>query len=136
MRYSIIIVAAIIAVGVGAILIYTQRPFDTHEDYILNPKGEVSVMIPKGASNADCEKCYLPPVIKVVLGVNNTVIWKNLDYVPSSVVSDKRFFDSGPILPNQTWSFVFQKVGSFSYHSEPHPWMKGEVIVLKKEYVQ
>ncbi|MGI0008400.1 MAG: cupredoxin domain-containing protein [Nitrosopumilaceae archaeon] len=136
MRYSKIIIAAIIAIGVGTILLYTQRPFDTNYDYISNPKGNVSVMILKGASDDKCEKCYLPPVIKVVLGINNTVIWKNLDYVPSSVISDKGFFNSGPILPNQTWSFVFQKVGSFPYHSEPHPWVKGEVIVTKMEYAQ
>ena len=136
MNYSKVIIAAIIAVGVGAILTYTQRPFETNSDYITNPKSETNVIIPKGASNANCEKCYLPSVIKVVLGENNTVIWKNLDSSSSSVVSDKGFFDSGPILPNQTWSFVFQKVGSFQYHSEPHPWMKGEVIVMKKEYAQ
>src|SRR5574342_556719 len=105
MRYSKVIVAAIIAVGVGAILLYTQRPFDTNYDYVLNPKNEVNVMIPKGAFDINCGKCYLPPVIKVVLGVNNTVVWKNLDDFPSSVESDKGFFDSGTILPNQTWSF-------------------------------
>ena len=136
MSYSKIIIVAIIAIGVGAILVYTQKPFDAKYDYINNPQGEVSVIIPKGASNANCEKCYIPNVVKVVLGANNTVRWTNLDDFPSSVVSDKRFFDSGPILPNQTWSFVFQKVGTFSYHSEPHPWMKGEIIVMKKEYVQ
>lgn len=136
MHCSKIIVAAIIAIAVGGILIYTQRPFDTEYDYISRSKSDVSVMILKGASKADCEKCYLPSVIKVVLGINNTVTWKNLDDVPSSVISDKGFFNSGPILSNQTWSFVFQKVGSFSYHSEPHPWMKGTVIVKKMEYAQ
>lgn len=136
MGYSKLIILAIIAVGVGAILIYTQRPFETTTDYITNPKSEASVIIPKGASNSNCEQCFLPPVIKVVLGENNTVVWKNFDNSPSSVVSDKGFFDSGSILPNKTWSFTFQKVGSFQYHGEPHPWMKGEVIVMKKEYAQ
>ena len=136
MHYSKLIVVAVIALGVVAILFYTQKPFEVKYDYIINPKDEVSVIIPKGASNPNCEKCYIPTVIKIVLGVNNTVKWTNLDDAPSSVLSDKRFFDSGPILPNQTWSFVFQKVGSFTYHSEPHPWMKGEVIVMKKEYAQ
>jgi len=136
LNYSKLIIIAIIVIGVGGILIYTQRPFETNTDYITSPKSEASVIIPKGASNSSCEKCYLPPVIKVVLGENNTVVWKNLDHVSSSVVSDKGFFDSGPIMSNQTWSFTFQKVGSFQYHSEPHPWMKGEVIVMKKEYAQ
>ena len=83
--------------GVGTILIYTQKPFDAKYDYINNPKEEVSVKIPKGASNPDCGKCYVPSVIKVVLGVNNTVRWTNLDDVPSSVINDKGFSDSGPI---------------------------------------
>ena len=136
MRYSKLIVAAVISIGVGAILVYTQKPLDVKYDYVINPTGEVNVIIPKGASNPNCGKCYVPSVIKVVLGVNNTVRWTNLDNTPSSVVSDKRFFDSGPILTNQTWSFVFQKAGSFTYRSESHSWMKGEIIVMKKEYAQ
>ena len=136
MRYSRLVVAAIIAIGVGAILVYTQKPFDVKYDYINNPKEDASVIIPKGASNPDCGKCYVPSVIKVVLGVNNTIRWTNLDDASSSVISDKGFFNSGSILPNQTWSFVFQKVGSYQYHSDLHPWMKGEVIVMKKEYAQ
>ena len=136
MHYSKIIIAGIIAICVGSILVYTQKPFDVKYDYINNPQGEVSVIIPKGASNPNCEKCYIPIVAKVVLGINNTIRWTNLDDTTNSVVSDKMFFNSGPILPNQTWSFVFQKVGTFSYHSEPHPWMKGEIIVIKKVYAQ
>jgi plastocyanin len=136
MIYSKIIIAAIISIGVGAILVYTQKPFDVKYDYINNPQKEADIVIPQGASNPNCGKCYVPNVAKVVLGVNNTVRWTNLDDATNSVVSDKMFFNSGPILPNQTWSFVFQKVGEFSYHSEPHPWMKGEIIVMKKEYAQ
>ena len=133
-KFKIIAITAVV-LAVGSVLVYTQRPFDSHFENVV-PKNTVDVIIPKGASDSDCGKCYIPNTVRVVLGDNNTVRWTNLDYVPSSVISDKRLFDSGPILPNKTWSLVFPKVGSFQYHSEPHPWMKGEIIVTKKEYAQ
>ncbi|HEV8405576.1 MAG TPA: plastocyanin/azurin family copper-binding protein [Nitrososphaera sp.] len=29
------------------------------------------------------------------------------------------------------WSFTFTKAGEFTYHCEPHPWMKGKVVVVE-----
>jgi hypothetical protein len=69
-------------------------------------------------------------VIKVVLNRNGTVVWLNEDSVATSVTSDHYFFDSGLIRPNQTWSYIFKETGVYSYHSEPHPWMSGAVLVL------
>ena len=134
MRYNPIVIGAIGAIVAGIVMVYSLGSHIQTNPPVSTPTQVVDVIIPKGASNPDCGKCYAPHVIKIVLGVNNTVRWTNLDNVPSSVVSEKGFFDSGSIKPNQTWSFVFQKVGIYQYHSEPHPWMKGEVIVEKKEY--
>jgi plastocyanin len=67
----------------------------------------------------------------VVLGTNSTVQWYNQDDVPSSVTSDLKKFDSTSIMPNHSWTFVFDKPGIYWYHSEPHPWMHAEIIVKK-----
>lgn len=91
------------------------------------------VKILYGSVNPEQQENYSPQVIKVVLGVNSTVVWLNEDLVPSSVTSDQGHFDSGPIQPNQTWSYTFTKEGIYDYHSEPHPWMKGVVIVTTAE---
>lgn len=97
----------------------------------INSTRIIPVVIPVGASDPESRtKNYIPSVIKVSLGINSTVQWTNVDNVPSSVTSDEGLFDSGPIYPNMTWTYVFDKVGTYNYHSEPHPWMRGQVIVV------
>jgi plastocyanin len=36
---------------------------------------------------------------------------------------------SSPLAQNQTYSFAYDKTGTFSYHCSIHPSMKGTVIV-------
>lgn len=88
------------------------------------------VRIPLGAADPSQELNYTPSVIKVVLGVNDTVFWLNEDQSPKKVRSDYGYFESEFLLPNQTWSHTFTSVGIYGYHSEPHPWLKGLVIVF------
>lgn len=105
-----------------------------------------SVEIPEGAALADTGKNFEPATIRVVIGNNNTVRWYNNDYAQSSVIadndSDPGFFNAthlggsnGPtaassLYPGEIFEYTFNKVGTFGYHSEPHPWMQGTVIVL------
>jgi FtsP/CotA-like multicopper oxidase with cupredoxin domain len=44
----------------------------------------------------------------------------------------KPFGSDGVIKPGQSYRFTFTEPGTFAYHTEPHPWMKGTVIVLPK----
>ena len=105
------------------------------------------VTIPEGASLEDSGKNFEPATIKVVLGRNNTVRWVNEDAVPSSIVadndSDTGFFnvthgasgtaaDESYLLPGESFEYTFTKAGVYSYHSEPHPWMHGTVVVFEE----
>ena len=38
-------------------------------------------------------------------------------------------FDSGDIVPGETFSYVFDQSGTFNYFCIPHPFMEGTVIV-------
>lgn len=58
-----------------------------------------------------------------------TVIWKNMDAVAHTVTSDNRFFDSGALLKNQTYSYTFNTPGTYTYHCSLHPDMVGEIVV-------
>lgn len=99
------------------------------------------VTIPAGASMPNGN--FEPEIIKVIIGVNNTVRWVNEDSVPSSVTADNKDDPAfskatnngsnqpNTLSPNETFQFTFTKEGEFSYHSEPHPWMRGTVVVLK-----
>lgn len=70
---------------------------------------------------------FNPPVIKVSKGT--TVTWTNRDNVPHTVAASAGSFRSGLLQPGQSWSFTFDRPGTFSYFCEPHPWMQGQIIV-------
>jgi plastocyanin len=104
---------------------------------IANPPESAAVEIVKGSYNIQQAETYVPKEITVVLGKNNKVVWKNVDEVAHTVTADagqsgkfvqeasrSRFLQAG-----EDWEFVFTKEGTYKYHCEPHPWMKGTVIV-------
>jgi plastocyanin len=102
---------------------------------LANPPQTTNVDIEYGAADQSAHKGYLPKEVRVNLGIDNKVAWTNRDNVPESVVSDSGYideltgkkFDSGQILPGGTFEFTFTKPGEYSYHAEPHPWMRGKV---------
>jgi plastocyanin len=86
---------------------------------------------------------YDPLTVTVVIGVNNTVIWTNVDtafHTATSGGTDPASFDSkcldgaGAPCPSSsgvsTYQFTFTIPGTYVYHCIYHPWMQGKVIVL------
>lgn len=78
--------------------------------------------------------CYSPDQITVSVG--HTIVWKNDDSVSHTVTSGLpsenntgNIFDSGLILPGSSYSFTFNRAGTFHYYDNVHPWITGEVIV-------
>ena len=60
----------------------------------------------------------------------DTVVWTNNDKVPHTVSSDSGSELSSPTLsPGDTYSHTFDTAGSYSYHCNIHPNMKGGIIV-------
>jgi len=109
---------------------------------ILNPPDTAKVSIIEGSSQPSQQKNFEPKEIRGTLGVNNKIIWTNLDATAHSVTSDTQFTDqiNGPfnsidsiglVLPKKTYEFTFTKDGEYAYHCEPHPWMTGKVIIVK-----
>jgi plastocyanin len=109
---------------------------------ILNPPDTAKVSIIEGSSQPSQQKNFEPKEIRGTLGVNNKIIWTNLDTTAHSVTSDTQFTDqiNGPfnsidsiglVLPKKTYEFTFTKDGEYAYHCEPHPWMTGKVIIVK-----
>lgn len=99
---------------------------------------ESTVIIPEGSSVPENGSNFTPETIMVMIGINNTVVWVNQDTVPGSVrandQSDPDFFTAASkpifILPGDEFRYTFTQPGEFDYHSEPHPWKHGTVIVL------
>ena len=109
---------------------------------VLNPTESVKVSIIEGSSQPSQQKNYEPKEIRGTLGLNNKIVWTNVDTTAHTVTTDNQYSDqiSGPfnsieslglILPQKTYEFTFTKDGDYPYHCEPHPWMTGKVIIVK-----
>lgn len=90
--------------------------------------GRVIVSNPKG-SGTNPNLTFDPQVVKVKIGVNNTVVWVNDDDVTHAVVARDGSFNFPSVNPGQSVSFTFTKPGRYDYYCNLHPWMTGTVIV-------
>ena len=107
-----------------------------------------TIIIPTGASNphfdTEAQFWYSPSVLTIHVG--DTVTWINSDKEIHTVTSGTGinrgdiaqaksqgipdgYFDSGPFKPGNSWSFIFEKPGTFYYFCTIHPWMVGVVVV-------
>ncbi len=119
----VLVVSVVICVIVTAVLLYMpQPPFSQ-----VNPNSVVVIIQPGASVNASLG--FEPTMITVVIGVNNTVIWKNEDSDWHDVHSETGMFYSGIIQPGASWTYTFTSPGAFPYVCDPHPWMTGTIIV-------
>ena len=92
------------------------------------------VLIPKGAGSITSIN-YNPASIRVVLGMNNTVVWTNDDPVLHTVTSTSvpigaSAFDSSTFSQGQTYQITLTAPGTYKYYCTLHPWMIAEIIVV------
>ena len=139
-------VIAGLAVDVALVIMFSTG----FQPKITKPSGLVTkisiVTIPVNNTSEDGCHCFDPKIIRVVIGVNNTVRSVNEDSLPYTVASDTDYKDpashiafttearsdheGGPfIMPRAYYEFTFREPGTFAYHSVPHPDLKGQVIV-------
>jgi plastocyanin len=65
----------------------------------------------------------------VTIKAGESVIWTNLDSVNHTVVADNGEFKSGDLAQKDTFTFKFDKAGTYPFHCSIHPSMKGTVVV-------
>lgn len=70
---------------------------------------------------------YEPARVEVRPGT--TVVWTNDAPLAHTVTADSGGFNSGTIEVSKQWTHTFDRPGSYPYHCEPHPFMKGVVVV-------
>ena len=70
---------------------------------------------------------FQPNRIEITAGT--TVSWTNNDPLEHSVTAVDRSFDSGLIPAGATWRHTFTRPGTYRFFCQPHPFMKGVVIV-------
>jgi plastocyanin len=124
------IAAALIGLTISFVILPTLMAVPT------SPQIAV-VSIPAGAYTTNFPNGFQPATITVVLGVNNTVGWQNLESRTCINTCDHNahsdsglaFFYSGNIPPGFTNKITFTTVGTYPYHCDYHSWMRGTVIV-------
>ena len=71
---------------------------------------------------------FQPSVITVKVGTK--VIWTNHDAVSHSVTMDQGGAPVSKLFGrDETYSYAFDKSGTYNYYCMPHPYMKGTVVV-------
>lgn len=90
---------------------------------------QVFVTIPNGAQGGNLPAYYVPQTITVVIGVNNTVQWKNADTTDHSVTANSNLFNSNAMGPGATFTYQFTVPGTYTYYCIFHSFMHGTVIV-------
>ncbi|KAF6246631.1 copper oxidase [Nitrosopumilus sp. b3] len=61
--------------------------------------------------------------------VGDTVTWTNKDTSVHTITSDDGLFDSGMMMPGDTFEQTFEEAGLYGYNCMLHPWMTGTVKI-------
>ena len=145
--YGIGIIAMIVglAVGISYYQLYyipelTAKPKISEE--VLNPIEENMINMIKGSSSPEQQDNFVPKLVNIQLGINNKVIWENIDETPHTVTPDESFEDkysgkfgsTGVVKPGTKYEFLFTEEAEIKYHCEPHPWMTGKLVITKARF--
>lgn len=88
-----------------------------------------------GIAGTGDDASFNPPLVRVVIGVNNTVVWSNAGTTTHTVTSTNLtasgapLFDSGDMGMGAEFSYTFLEPGTYPYVCIYHGQMVGEVIV-------
>jgi plastocyanin len=93
----------------------------------------IAICTPSSAETADPNRIvvkqfmFIPNSMTVKAG--STVTWANMDDEPHAVVSDTGLFRSGAMDTNESYSFKFDKPGTYHFTCSIHPRMVGTIVV-------
>ncbi|HET7827446.1 MAG TPA: cupredoxin domain-containing protein [Candidatus Saccharimonadales bacterium] len=123
-----IIVAALIVIGGAIALGHKSNNPNSANNTVSNQSSQSNA--PASGTINIVNMLFTPSQITVRQG--GTVTWTNNDKTTHTVEDDLANVDgphSGDIAPGQSYSFRFEKTGSFQYHCRIHPSMRGTIVV-------
>ena len=138
-------VVAVVVVLIAAGVLLAMRKSDnttptTTSDSSMSamdmPKDSPSTSTSDTSSNSNTvtikDFAYSPATLTVKVGTK--VTWTNEDSVAHTVTADQPSSDapaSGNFGKGESYSFTFNKAGTYSYYCMPHPYMKATVVVTE-----
>ncbi|MCV0411246.1 MAG: multicopper oxidase domain-containing protein [Nitrosopumilus sp.] len=81
--------------------------------------------VEEGSAIKSSNKSYYPKLTQIQVG--DTVTWTNKDISVHTVTSNDELFDSGMMMPGDTFEQTFESVGLYEYYCMLHPWMTGTI---------
>ena len=81
-----------------------------------------------GTTTVSIQDFFFSPA-NVSVPAGTTVTWVNEGNVPHTVTSDDGQFDSGVLMPGDSYTVMFKGQGTITYHCAIHPSMTGSVTV-------
>lgn len=131
---TILIIAAILIVGIWLVLIKPAQtppvgtPIVTPTATSNQPAATPTPRVSSNTAVTIQNFAFLPATVTINRGT--TVTWTNQDSAPHQIVSDAGSIISSQVLSSgDTFSLVFDQVGTYAYHCAIHPSMKGTIVV-------
>ncbi len=145
--YGIGVLTVLIAVAAGIVfyqVFYLPESLlkPSVDEHILHPTEQKVVEMILGSSDAEQQDNFVPKIINLQLGIDNHVIWKNVDDIAHTVTPTHRHEDSysgefgsdGVVLVGESYEFLFTEDAHIEYFCIPHPWMTGVIEVTKQRF--
>ena len=125
------VIATIAAAGLVAASCFSDRQSD-----ITAPTGDCTISVDSpvigsvGTVVALKDFAFAPAEVRIPRGTR--VTWLNCEGAnidAHTTTSDAGVWGSGSLRAGDVFTHVFDEVGRFEYHCEPHPFMRGVIIV-------
>jgi plastocyanin len=132
MKPRFIALIAIVLVIVGIAVYAVTRPKTSPDDMSNMPTPSAQSSTAPATANAVSIAGFAFAPANITVKKGTTVTWTNNDSATHTVTSDTKDShgpSSSQLGKGQTYSFTFATTGTFSYHCEIHPSMKGTVTV-------
>ena len=133
---SVMIIVVLVAVSAAAAGLYLSSANSKSRsdcNFTTGAASIVQISITNGAGSSSGAPGYAPDAVTLVLGVNNTVLWKNNDSAHHTVTTSSAppgaSFNSGDLPSGACFSHTFTAAGTYSYYCKYHSWMTGSIIV-------
>ena len=139
-----IIAAVVIVLGVGGVVAYTMSQDGQKSDMNMSSNSSSSEKADQGDAPVDVSNAEMtdkvtikgfefgPQAIEVKVGT--TVTWTNEDSVEHNVET----YEGAPeeikgklLKQGESYSYTFEKAGTYNYFCNPHPNMMGAVVVTE-----
>jgi plastocyanin len=137
----IIGIVVVLVVAAGIVTLVATRSGDSNKTNSsdnsmagmdMSGSGQSEMATKPVATDAVAIKDFAFSPANITVKAGSTVTWTNQDSTTHTVTADTSSSDapdSGNIAPGKSYSFTFQKAGTYMYHCALHPNMVGMVTV-------